>query len=117
LTALRLRQNPRESKETYMSVLVTVRIKADPARLEEFAAANGEMIKAISEDGRSKGAIHHRFYGGDGEVLVVDEWDSAESFQAFFGGQADIPKVMEGAGAEGEPEITFRRPLETGDDF
>ena len=30
------------------------------------------------------GAIHHRFGIGDGFVLVVDEWESAEQFEAFF---------------------------------
>jgi heme-degrading monooxygenase HmoA len=99
-----------------MSVLMVLRVPGDPAKLEEYAAANSEQLKAIAEDGRSKGAVHHRFFGGDGEIVVVDEWDSAESFQGFFESQQEIPKIMQEV-ATGEPQISFYRPLDTGDDF
>jgi hypothetical protein len=35
----------------------------------------------------------------------------------LFDGQQDILKVMEGAGAQGEPQVKFMRVLETGDAF
>ncbi len=47
---------------------------------------------------------------------MVDEWDSEESFQSFFDSQQEIPKVMQEV-ATGEPQISFYRRLETGDDF
>jgi heme-degrading monooxygenase HmoA len=99
-----------------MSVLMVMHVPGDPNKLEEYAKANAEQLKGIADDGRSKGAIHHRFFGGDGEVVVVDEWDSEESFQKFFESQQEIPKIMREV-ATGEPQISFYRPLETGDDF
>ena len=95
---------------------MVMHVSADPNKLEEYAKANAEQLKGIAEDGRSKGAIHHRFFGGDGEVVVVDEWDSEESFQSFFDSQPEIPKIMQEVGA-GEPQVSFDRPLDTGDDF
>src|SRR5437879_5226923 len=99
-----------------MSVLMVLHVAGDPDKLEQYARENAEQMKRIAEDGKSKGAIHHRFFGGDGEVVVVDEWDSEESFQGFFEGQQEIPEIMQ-AVATGEPQISFYRPLEIGDDF
>ena len=101
-----------------MSVLMTLRVKADPARLEQYAAENKDRLKSISSRGRETGAVHHAFYGSDdGTVLVVDEWDSPESFRSFFEGNAEIGEVMQAVGAEGEPEVSFWRKLDTGDEF
>jgi heme-degrading monooxygenase HmoA len=100
-----------------MSVLMILRSKADVAKFEEYARQNSEVINRIAEDGKSKGALHHRFYAGDGELVVMDEWESEEAFQAFFSSQQEIPQVMQAAGAQGEPSIEFLRPLETSDAF
>jgi heme-degrading monooxygenase HmoA len=101
-----------------MSVLMTLRVKADPAKFEEYAAQNKEKMQAIANRGREHGAIHHAFYGSDdGTLLVIDEWDSPESFQAFFDASPDIGEVMQGSGASSEPEVTFWRKLEGHDEF
>ncbi len=99
-----------------MSVLMVMRVPGDPNKLEEYAQANADQLKGITDDAKSRGAVHHRFFGGDGEVVVVDEWDSEDSFQGFFESQQDIPKIMQEV-ATGEPQISFYRPLDTGDDF
>ena len=102
-----------------MSVLMTLRVKGDPAKLEEFAAADPDKIRGIADRGKQRGAIHHAFYGSDdGEILVLDEWDSAESFQAFFEAEAgEIQPLMQQVGVTAEPEITFWRKLESRDEF
>jgi hypothetical protein len=100
-----------------MSVLMVLRVKADVAQFEEYARGNGDTLKGIAEEGRSAGAIHHAFYATDDEIVVVDEWPDEQSFQGFFGSQQEIPKVMEAAGAQGEPSIEFFRALETSDKF
>jgi heme-degrading monooxygenase HmoA len=100
-----------------LSVIMMLRVKADPDALERYANENADQVKRIAEDGRSKGAIHHYFAAGDGEVVVIDEWDSEESFQGFFDSQAEIPEVMQAAGAASEPEVTFLRKLSTPDEF
>lgn len=98
-----------------MSVIMTLRVSGDPAKLEQLARDNPDMIPAISERAKAAGAIAHRFYGSEGQIMVVDEWPDAASFQAFFEAeQASIGPMMAQV-ATSEPEITFWRKLETGD--
>jgi heme-degrading monooxygenase HmoA len=94
-----------------------VRVPVAPAALERYASENAEQLNRIAEDGRSKGAIHHHFLAGDGEVVVIDEWKSAEAFQGFFDAQEDIPQVMQAIGATGGPEVTFFEPIDTPDAY
>ena len=96
-----------------MSVIVTMRVRGDVNRFREFIKDEGK-IRAISERGRSEGAIHHRFAVGDGFILVIDEWESAEQFQAFV---ATIGDVFQDAGAQGPPEITIAEAISTADQF
>ncbi|MHB1066823.1 MAG: putative quinol monooxygenase [Candidatus Nanopelagicales bacterium] len=100
-----------------MSVVVTVRVKADPAKLDEFAKKEPGTLAAISGKGKAGGAIHHEFYSGDGEVVVIDEWKDEASFRSFFEGTPDIERVMAAAGATSAPEITILRRMDLGDSF
>jgi hypothetical protein len=101
-----------------MSVIVTLRMNGDPAKLEQYAAANPDAIKAISERGRQAGAIAHRFYGADDQIMVVDEWPDAESFNRFFEANSDqIGPLMAEVGVTGPPEVLFWRKLNSGDDI
>ncbi|HKP17649.1 MAG TPA: hypothetical protein VJT84_04160 [Gaiellaceae bacterium] len=101
-----------------MSVIMTLRIKGDPRKLEQRAAAEPNSIRSIAERAKDYGVIAHRFYGSDdGEILVVDEWPDPESFQRFFKDmEPEIGPMMQEV-ATGEPEITFWRKLETNDDI
>ena len=99
-----------------MSVVMMLRVKGDPDALENYAKENGEKMERIAEDGKSKGAMHHIFAGGDGEIIVLDQWPDEASFQGFFEGQTEIPDIM-GAVAQGEPEVSFFRILDTPDQF
>ena len=100
-----------------MSVMVMVRIKADVGAFERYAEENGEQLKRVAEDGRTAGAIHHAFSASDDELVVIDEWPDEASFQGFFSGQTEIPEIMAAAGAQGEPEVSFLRVLDTADRF
>jgi hypothetical protein len=101
-----------------MSVIVVLRIPGNPDDLEQYAAGpGGELMQKISGAGKAAGAIHHMFAAGDGEVLVIDEWPDAETFQGFFSSQTDIADVMRAAGAQGAPTISFYRKLDTPDKF
>ena len=100
-----------------MSVIMTLRVSGDPDKLERLAGENQEMISGISERAKGHGLIAHRFYGSEGQIMVVDEWPDPESFQRFWEAeQANIGPMMEQV-ATSEPEITFWRKLETGDDI
>jgi heme-degrading monooxygenase HmoA len=96
-----------------------LRIPVDAAGLERAAQENGDLIKGIAGRARERGAIHHDFYEDDGEVIVVDEWESPEAFQAFFDAESgNIGQLMQAAGATGAPAPpTFHRKMSVGDEF
>jgi hypothetical protein len=100
-----------------MSVIMTLRTTADPAAVEAYAQANPEKLEAIIALSKEHGVIAHRFYGSDdGQIMVIDEWPDAESFNTFFGASESLIGPMMGAVGAGKPEVTFWRKLETGDD-
>ncbi|MFL6239324.1 MAG: hypothetical protein ACJ735_07555 [Actinomycetes bacterium] len=100
-----------------MSVLMTLRAKGDPTLLEKHAGENPEAIRAIAEDAKKYGLIAHRFYGtDDGQIMVLDEWPDAESFERFFAANhAVIEPLMAEVGATAAPEVTFWRELDSHD--
>jgi heme-degrading monooxygenase HmoA len=100
-----------------MSVYMSLRMKADGSRLEEVARENQDMLQAIAERARGQGCIHHTFAQRDGEVVVMDEWESEDAFRRFYDADEDVPKLMQQAGVQSEPEISFYRPMRLGDEF
>jgi hypothetical protein len=89
-----------------MSVLVVMTVPGDTATFESFCAANADRVIELTEKAKAAGCTMHRFAVGDGEVVVVDEWDAAEQFQAFIS-SPEIQSVMGEMGAQGEPRITI----------
>ena len=100
-----------------MSALIILTIPADTEAFRAFANDNPDTLTAIADRGRALGAIHHRFGIGNGNVIVVDEWDKAEAFQSFFEGNEEIAAVMQAAGASGPPQVAVYEALETADQF
>ena len=102
-----------------MSVLMVLKIPVDEAGMEQAAREHGDHMKGIAQRGRDRGAIHHAFYSGNGEMIVVDEWESEEAFNGFFEAEAEnIGQLMAAAGATGEPgPPTFYKKLSFGDEF
>jgi len=102
-----------------MAVLVTLQIEGDPARIEQALNSDPERLKAVSERAKGKGALSHRFYGNaDGSgVIVVDEWETAEGFQQFFGESQEIGAMMGEGGVTSEPKADFWQALDTPDAF
>jgi hypothetical protein len=100
-----------------MSVIMIMRVTADPAAFEQYARANSDQIARITDAAKAAGALRHEFVAGDGEVLAIDEWPDEASFHRFFAGATEIPAFMEGAGAQGQPQVTFHRKLDMADEF
>jgi hypothetical protein len=99
-----------------MSVIVIARFTGNPADLESYAAGpGGEVMKRIGAAAVAAGATRHVFAAGDGEVLAIDEWPDEQTFGQFFASQPEIPEVMRDGGAQGAPEISFYRKLDTPD--
>jgi hypothetical protein len=100
-----------------MSVIVTVRVKAEGKKLEAIYDKDPTTFSKVAETAKPLGVISHHFYATDGQVMVVDEWPDEGSFQKFFDAQPDIPKIMAEAGVTEPPEVTFWRKLDLGDDI
>jgi len=103
-----------------VSVIMVLPMTVDSESLERVAAEQGDAMKGVSARGKAAGAVHHAFYAGtDGTCYVIDEWDSPESFQAFFESETpNIAPLMQAAGVEGQPgPPRFYRKLNTGDDY
>jgi heme-degrading monooxygenase HmoA len=97
---------------------MTLRVPADANELERRAAENPGRMQAIADDAKTRGAISHRFYANDaGDIMVVDEWESPEAFQAFFAAHPEIQDLMAEVGVTTEPTVTFWRELDTHDRF
>jgi heme-degrading monooxygenase HmoA len=101
-----------------MSVLMTLRVHGDAAELERRAEANPAAMQELRDRAVTRGLIAHRFFANeDGEILVLDEWESEEGFRRFFAESTEIPGLMAEVGVRDEPEVRFWRKLETYDDY
>lgn len=101
-----------------MSVMMGMVIEADPARFEQAAKDNKELLDSISARARQAGAISHQFLAGDDGVLVVDEWPDEASFLGFFEASGpEIGTLMSQAGVTAQPTPRFWREMNTSDKF
>ena len=100
-----------------MSVFVNLTVQADPEKAERVMQANEQRLQKINERARGLGCIHHRFVGGDGMMMVMDEWNSADSFYKFFESDTDIPVLMKEAGVSSAPDIKIWNKMDSRDEF
>jgi heme-degrading monooxygenase HmoA len=100
-----------------MSVIVSTRINGDGEAFRKFTETRNQELVALMDDAKAKGCLGHRHAIGDGFVLVVDEWESAEAFNDFFEGNEAIASIMSGYDAKGEPEILIGEKLDSPDTF
>jgi len=89
-----------------MSVLVVIKVPGDTTIFESFMAQGADRVIELTAKAKAAGCRSHKFGVGEGEIVVVDEWDSREQFVGFFS-SPDIVAVMGEMGAQGEPQITF----------
>jgi hypothetical protein len=94
---------------------MVLRIKVDPASFERYANEHADTMRGIVQDAKQQGLVRHAFAVGDGELLAIDEWPDEDSFRRFFENQKEIPRILQEAGAQGTPDVSFYRRLETPD--
>lgn len=100
-----------------MSVLITAKFPGDTDTFRKALSERGDEFEAIAERAKTQGAAHHRFGIGDGFVLVVDEWESAAQFEAFFS-DPKLQEFIHSAGAgDGPPDITVTEAVTSPDEF
>ena len=101
-----------------MSALTTIRISGDVDRFRQALADRGDEFAKIAEAAKANGAMHHRFGIGEGFVLTVDEWESADAFTQFFNNpelQTFIASV--GGDPSTPPDITVTEAISSPDEF
>ena len=100
-----------------MSVLVVAKFQGDTAKFRQALDHRGDDFAKIVDSARAADAIHHRFGVGDGFIVVIDEWDSAEHFQRFFA-DPSLQEFIASAGADPTPpEIMVSEAISSPDQF
>jgi len=90
-----------------MSVVVVIRFPvSNVADAIAGLNANAAVLEEITELTKDHGMVSHRFLSGSDHLAVVDEWESADQFQAFFDGNPRVAEVMTSIGMSGPPEIS-----------
>ncbi len=100
-----------------MSVLVIGKFQGDTAVFRQALVDRADEFAAIGARSQTVGAIHHRFGIGDGFVVVIDEWESAEQFNTFFSDPELQQFIGEIGAAGGPPDLTFCEAVSTPDEF
>jgi hypothetical protein len=101
-----------------MSVLVVAKVSGDVATFRKALVERADEFAANGERARGVGAIHHRFGIGDGYVLVVDEWETPQDFEKFFGDpdlQAFIASI--GGDTSAPPELSITEAISSPDQY
>jgi hypothetical protein len=100
-----------------MSVLVIAKFQGDDAKFRQALVDRGDEFAKIVDGAKAAGAIHHRFGIGDGFVVVVDEWESAERFQRFFADPSLQAFIASTGAAPAPPEIITCEAVGSPDQF
>lgn len=100
-----------------MSVIIIGKFQGDTATFRRALTERADEFAKIGDTARAAGGIHHRFGVGDGFVMVVDEWESVEHFQKFFG-NPDLQAFVGSVGAAPvPPEITITEAVSSADQY
>jgi hypothetical protein len=101
-----------------VSVFVIARFTvADLGKALEWGKANGNVVEDITAYGKSLGQIGHRMLTDGKDMVVIDEWPDADTFNKFFAGAARMGEFLSGAGIVGEPEVTILDTVDVGGQF
>ncbi|UQX88349.1 hypothetical protein M6D93_19010 [Jatrophihabitans telluris] len=101
-----------------MSVLIIGKIHGDTTKFQQALHDRGDEFARIAEQARPEGALHHRFGVGDGMVMIVDEWASAEQFEKFFGAP-DLQSFIASVGGDTSipPDFMITEAISSPDQF
>ena len=100
-----------------MSVLIIGKFQGDTAKFRQSLTERADEFAKIAEEAKGVGALHHRFGIGDGYVLIVDEWESVEQFQAFMA-NSDLQAFIGSVGAAPvPPEVIVAEAITSSDEF
>jgi quinol monooxygenase YgiN len=100
-----------------MSVLVVVKVSGDTDTFQKALADRADEFVAVKDRAVAQGAMHHRFGIGEGHVVAIDEWETAEAFEQFFA-DPRMHEFIASIGADpAPPEITITEAIPSPDEF
>ncbi len=79
---------------------------SDVAKAVEGLRGQAALLEEITETTKGAGIRHHRFVAGEGELVVIDQWDSAEQFHQFFQDNVKVGQVTDAIGLVGPPVVS-----------
>jgi hypothetical protein len=100
-----------------MSVLVIGKFQGDTTKFRQALQDRAEEFGKFGERAQAAGAIHHRFGVGDGFVVVIDEWGTADEFQTFFSDPELQQFIASTGAASGPPDLTITEAVSSPDQF
>jgi quinol monooxygenase YgiN len=100
-----------------MSVVIVGKFAGDTGKFRQALVDRASEFVEISDRAKSVGAIHHRFGVGDGFVMIIDEWESADQFEKFFS-DPNLQAFVGSIGADpGPPELIIAEAVSSPDQF
>jgi quinol monooxygenase YgiN len=101
-----------------MTVLVQMRMDGDTEIFAKSLTERADEYRAIAEQAKAAGAVHHRFGIGDGYVLVSDEWVTEQAFHDFLT-RPDLQQFISEVGGDvtQPPDVLITEAIESPDQF
>ena len=98
-----------------MTTLMIMRapFEGDPEELQRIYKSDPD-VAALSQGGFPEGLLRHRTFATDGAIIVVDEWERPEQFEAWMN-KPELQRLIGKLGL-GKPEMTFAEQLVMGDE-
>ena len=100
-----------------MSVLVTMKVPGNVDVFTKCLQERADEFAALAERAKPHGARHHQFGLGPDYVLVIDEWETAEQFEAFFANPELHSFISSVGGDPDASEITVATWVDSPDRF
>jgi len=99
-----------------MSVLVIGKFQGDTATFRKSLTERADEYAKIAAAAQAQGGVHHRFGVGDGYVVIIDEWETMEQFQQFFG-NPELQAFIGSVGGQGAPELIVSEAVTSADQY
>ncbi len=94
-------------------MILRARVEGDPNELQQRYTSDPDVASLV-QGGLPEGLLRHRTFTTDSEIIVVDEWERPEQFQAWIN-KPELQRIMGKLGV-GKPEVFFAEQLAMGDE-
>ena len=85
---------------------------SDVGKAAEWARAHAEVPEHITAYGKSLGQIGHRIVTDGKDLVVIDEWPDADTFNTFFAGATRMGEFLGAAQAPSESQLMVLQALD-----